>query len=74
VWEHTVRMPGRWLNRQEALDFLGISEVRFEALIAARLIRTRGKGTGLRYDAETVHAAAVLWERLDELLSQGEAE
>jgi hypothetical protein len=69
VWEYSVRMPGRWINRQEALSFLGISEARFDALLASGWLRSRGKGNGRRYDAETVYAVAVLWDQIDPLLS-----
>ena len=69
MWEHSVKMPARWLTRKEALDYLGISEARFKALLAAALIRTHGNGNGERFEAESVWAVSVLWDRLEKLLA-----
>ena len=74
MWKFHDEMPGRWLNRHEALDYLGISEAKFELLLAKGLIKSRGRGNGQRYDAERVHAVGILWKELDELLSEEQEE
>jgi hypothetical protein len=66
-------MPSRWLNKQQSLDYLGISEEKFDQLVTAGWIRFRGKTSGRRFDAETIQAIGVLWERLDDLLSEDES-
>ena len=63
-------MPARWLTRKEALDYLGISEARFNALVEAELVRAQGAGTGQRFDAETVWAVGVIWDRLEGVLGR----
>lgn len=69
MWKYTVELPGRWLTRDESLSLLGISEARFDQVLAAGLIPTKGKGSGKRYHAEAVNAVGVLWERLDDFLA-----
>jgi len=56
------------MTRKEVLDFLGLPESALKRLLAARLLAVRGKGSGQRFDCETVYAAAVLWDRLEPLL------
>ncbi len=68
MWEHSVRMPARWLTHEEALKFLGTSEEKFKRLVGAGLLATDGNRSGRRYDAEDVYAVGVLLSRLTPLL------
>ncbi len=72
MWKYTIELPGQWLTRAETLGLLGISEARFEKLVASGLIPTKGKGNGLRFDAASVHALGVLWDRLPDTWTTGE--
>ena len=64
-----MRTPGgRWMTRKEVLDYLGLSETNFRRVMSANLLRTNGTGNGERFDAESVFAVGVLWDRLDGLL------
>ena len=69
MWEYTVKLPSRWLTRDQVLNHLGCSEERFKLLLAKGLLRTVGQGTGKRYDGEGVYAIGVLLQQLDPLLS-----
>jgi hypothetical protein len=69
--EHTIKMPGgRWMTREEVLAYLGLPESQLKRLLAAGVITSRGRGSGRRYDSETVYAAGVLWHVLDGLLPE----
>ena len=70
MWEHTSKLPGRWLARGEVLSFLGISIPRFNLLVKNGWIRYRGKGNGRRFDALDVAAVGDLWHKLDTLFPE----